>query len=233
MAADEAQGQQQCQVCNAADARYTCPCCQKRTCSLQCVKGARRCRPPPCSADRLPALLLRILVDATPPCPDHVLCLTLLQPTRRRAGAAASATAPRLSGAPSLTSAPFSRTTASWKRCSWPGTWPSAPSRRPPSRSCLGTWPCWCSRRPAAACSSTSCPQAWSGGAATPLATTLARRPCTGACTGGSPLPTASPQLTRGAVVQLGSRGKSLTAPVARLPLGARLVSASRLQPRC
>jgi hypothetical protein len=40
MAADDAQGQQQCQVCSAAEARYTCPRCQKRTCSLQCVKGA-------------------------------------------------------------------------------------------------------------------------------------------------------------------------------------------------
>lgn len=51
MAAEEghtAQEGPQCQVCSQAAAKYCCPRCDKRTCSLECVKGA----PPPPLAPR-------------------------------------------------------------------------------------------------------------------------------------------------------------------------------------
>jgi hypothetical protein len=34
------QEEPQCEVCLQQPPKYTCPGCQKRTCSLDCVKGA-------------------------------------------------------------------------------------------------------------------------------------------------------------------------------------------------
>lgn len=44
-----------CQVCGEAAAKYCCPRCDRRTCSLQCVKGEHRLRRLPAAFREQPA----------------------------------------------------------------------------------------------------------------------------------------------------------------------------------